>query len=164
MPTPRESMSPAFSSCRGCDNEAVSRPPQLLGHDNRCNITRGYLLPHGAWTRMTKRSRVFRAALGLVCIASVAAGRWTQTSSQSSAFAQFVDRYLDDFARRHPSIAAGNGLHQHDDVLEDFSAPAIRAEVAALERDSVALSDFDPRQLSPDERVDRRILLGIIDG
>src|SRR5690349_8073299 len=108
---------------------------------------------------MTIGSRVLRAALGLVCVVSIAAGRWTQVASQSSAFAQFVDRYLDDFARRHPSIAAGNGLHQHDDLLEDLSAPAIRAEVAALERDSVALSGFDPRQLSADERVDRRILL-----
>jgi uncharacterized protein (DUF885 family) len=85
-------------------------------------------------------------------------------ASQSSQFAQFVDRYLDDFARRHPSIAAGNGLHQHDDLLEDFSTSAIRAEVAALERDRAMLTSFETRDLTPDERVDRRILLGIIDG
>jgi uncharacterized protein (DUF885 family) len=112
---------------------------------------------------MTTRSRVLRAALAMACLAPMGAGRWSQ-ASQSAAFGRFVDRYLDDFARRHPSIAAGNGLHQHDDLLEDFSTSAIRAEIAALERDSAALSRFNPRDLSQDERVDRRILFGIIDG
>ena len=96
----------------------------------------------------------------VACLAPVGASR----PSQSSQFARFVDRYLDDFARRHPSIAAGNGLHQHDDLLDDFSAPAIREEIAALERDTAALARFEPRRLTPDERVDRRILLGIMDG
>ena len=112
---------------------------------------------------MTTRSRVLRAALAAACLALMGAGRWSP-ASQSAGFARFVDRYFDDFARRHPSIAAGNGLHQHDDLLEDFSAPAIREELAALERDSAALSRFNPRDLSQDERVDRRVLLGIIDG
>src|SRR6185503_5433753 len=35
----------------------------------------------------------------------------SRPATQSASFAQFVDRYLDDFARRHPSIAAGNGIH-----------------------------------------------------
>lgn len=80
------------------------------------------------------------------------------------SFAGFVDRYLDDFASRHPSIAAGNGLHQHDDLLEDFSADAIRDEIAALKRDAATLTAFDTTLLTPDERVDRLILLGVIDG
>ncbi len=75
-----------------------------------------------------------------------------------------VDRYLDDFAKRHPSIAAGNGIHQHDDRLDDFSAAGIRAEITALRRDSAQLRGFDAKPLSPDERVDQRILLGVIDG
>lgn len=79
-------------------------------------------------------------------------------------FARFVDRYLDDFARRHPSIAAGNGIHDHDDLLDDFSAAGIRAEIAALQRDRATLRAFDAATLTPDERVDRRVLDGIIDG
>ncbi|MGH7617613.1 MAG: DUF885 family protein, partial [Gemmatimonadaceae bacterium] len=79
-------------------------------------------------------------------------------------FSRFVDRYLDDFARRHPSIAAGNGIHSHDDLLDDFSASGIRDEIVALERDRATLAAFDPATLTPDERVDRRILDGIIDG
>src|SRR6266699_3570790 len=112
---------------------------------------------------MTTRSRVLRAALVVACLAPMGAGHRSQ-ASQSSAFARFVDRYLDDFARRHPSIAAGNGIHDHDELLDDFSAAGIRAEIATLERDRVQLRAFDPGRLTPDERVDRRILDGIIDG
>lgn len=88
----------------------------------------------------------------------------TPVSPVTPAFAAFVDRYLDDFARRHPSIAAGNGLHAYDDRLDDFTAPGIAAEVAALKGDAAALRAFDPAALTADERADRRILLGVIDG
>ncbi|HEV8215720.1 MAG TPA: DUF885 family protein, partial [Gemmatimonadaceae bacterium] len=85
--------------------------------------------------------------------------------SASETFARFVDDYLDDFARRHPSIAAGNGIHAHDDLLDDFSSSAIAAEIAKLEEERTFLSTkIDTTSLTLDERVDRRILLGIIDG
>lgn len=103
-----------------------------------------------------------RAIVALVCLTTTFACR--PGSAPAPDFAGFVDRYLDDFARRHPSIAAGNGLHQHDDRLDDFSAAAIAAEIAALKRDAAALAAFDTASLTLDERVDRVILLGIIDG
>lgn len=81
-----------------------------------------------------------------------------------SPFARIVDEYLDDFARRHPSIASGNGIHQHDDLLEDFSAPAIRDEVASLRSYKQRLASLGDSTLGADDRVDRRILDGIIDG
>ncbi|MDQ3519629.1 MAG: DUF885 domain-containing protein [Gemmatimonadota bacterium] len=101
-----------------------------------------------------------RTLIAVLCLTLLGAGR----PPQSTDFARFVDRYLDDFARRHPSIAAGNGIHQHDDKLDDFSAPAIRAEIAALKRDRQRLQAFNPKSLTADERVDRRILTGVIDG
>jgi uncharacterized protein (DUF885 family) len=97
--------------------------------------------------------------IGLCLLAAI-----STASAQSPSFSQFVDRYLDDFARRHPSIAAGNGIHTHDGLLEDLSAAAIGAEIAALKRDRATLRAFNPARLTPDERVDRRILEGIIDG
>ena len=83
---------------------------------------------------------------------------------QSTSFSALVDRYLDDFARRHPSIAAGNGLHQHDDLLDDFTAAGIAEEITALRRDAETLAAFDTTALTPDERVDRLILMGVVDG
>lgn len=81
-----------------------------------------------------------------------------------AAFAALVDEYLDQFARRHPSIAAGNGLHAHDDGLEDFSAGAIGQEVEWLRTFRGTLERVEVARLTPDERVDHRILLGVIDG
>jgi hypothetical protein len=47
--------------------------------------------------------RPIRLALAALCLTIVACQR-----EAAPTFAEFVDRYLDDFARRHPSIAAGN--------------------------------------------------------
>ena len=102
----------------------------------------------------------FQFLLGVVATVALVSAR----PSQSADFARFVDQYLDAFARRNPSIAAGNGIHDHDSRLDDFSAAGIASEIAALERDASRLRSFDAARLTPDERVDRRILLGIIDG
>ncbi len=102
-------------------------------------------------------------ALAAACLMAAVSGA-TPRQANNRAFAAFVDRYLDHFARRHPSIAAGNGLHAHDDLVDDFSARGIRLEIAALKRERGELEAFQQTSLTPDERVDRRILLGIIDG
>ena len=89
----------------------------------------------------------------------------TPTPRRSAeSFPAFVDRYLDDFARRHPSIAGGNGIHDHDDLLDDFSATAIRREVADLKVARATLNAFPTSQLTADERVDKKILQGVVDG
>ena len=98
-------------------------------------------------------------ALGLLAIGLACA-----PAPARQTFAQFVDLYLDDFARRHPSIAAGNGIHQHDDLLDDFSETAISAEIVALKATRQRLADFRAEDLTADERVDQRILDGVIEG
>ena len=97
---------------------------------------------------------------------SFACDRLPASSSAPPApqFAALVDEYLDQFARRHPSIAAGNGIHAHDGELEDFAAPAIAAEIEWLRGFRRRIDAVDPVALTPDERVDRRILQGVIDG
>jgi len=80
------------------------------------------------------------------------------------AFAAFVDRFLDAFARMNPSIAAGNGLHQYDDTLEDFSAAGIRGQVATWRELQAALRALPVEGLTADERVDHRIMAGLADG
>ena len=87
-----------------------------------------------------------------------------QPARTPATFAAFVDQYLNDFARRHPSIAAGNGIHDFDGTLDDFSAAAMQQEITALKRDRAMLNAFKPAQLTADERVDQKILDGVIDG
>jgi len=106
-------------------------------------------------------ARALFTALSLVLLASVTSAHRPQPAR---TFAQVVDQYLDDFARRHPSIAAGNGMHDHDDTLDDFTAGGIKAEIAALKADAARLRALSANALTPDERVDQRILLGVIDG
>ena len=104
------------------------------------------------------------SALAIAAAAAIAYACAPPQRSSPTPFTQLVDEYLDQFARRHPSIAAGNGLHGHDDALEDFSAGAIASEVAWLRAYRSRLDALDPAPVSADERVDRRILLGIVDG
>ncbi len=101
-------------------------------------------------------------AFGAAC--APAADRAADPTATSASLAPFVDRYLDGFAQRHPSIAAGNGLHDHDDRLDDFSAEAIAVEIATLKSAAAELAAFSDSSLTPDERVDKRILAGVIDG
>jgi uncharacterized protein (DUF885 family) len=112
------------------------------------------------------RTQTRLAALALLALGTACAPAEKATDSvpATAGFAPFVDRYLDGFARRHPSIAAGNGLHDHDDRLDDFSAPAIAAEIATLKTAAAELAAFSDSSLTPDERVDKRILAGVIDG
>src|SRR5437762_5117801 len=104
------------------------------------------------------------SALAMAAAAAIAYACAAQQRSSTTPFTQLVDEYLDQFARRHPSIAAGNGLHAHDDELEDFSAVAIDREIAWLHEERRGLDAIDATRLSSDERVDRRILQGVVDG
>ena len=112
------------------------------------------------------RTQTRLAALALLALgtACAPAEQATDAVPATAGFAPFVDRYLDGFARRHPSIAAGNGLHDHDDQLDDFSAAAIAAEITTLKTAAAELAAFSDSSLTPDERVHKRILAGVIDG
>ncbi|GAB1341497.1 DUF885 domain-containing protein [Gemmatimonas sp.] len=111
-----------------------------------------------------RRPAALRRVVSVLAFGAATAS-WSCSAPRAAPnFASAVDQYLDDFARRHPSIAAGNGLHQHDDRLDDFSAEAIAREIAELKATQTALVSFDSTSLTADERVDRRILLGVIDG
>jgi len=104
--------------------------------------------------------RIVKAAgLALVAVA------WScGDSNRPVRLAPLVDEYLNQFAERHSSIAAGNGLHAHDDALEDFSAAAIAREIEWLRTFRRRLDAVDLAALTADDRVDHRILLGIVDG
>lgn len=99
------------------------------------------------WERRTKAESIERPA-----------------AVEDRRFMSFVDAYLDQWALRHPSIAAGNGMHQHDDALEDFSAAAVAAEVQWLKESRARLDAIPRATLSPNALVDHKILAGVIDG
>jgi uncharacterized protein (DUF885 family) len=76
----------------------------------------------------------------------------------SEPFPHFVDDYLAYLYEVLPSQASLDGVHLHDDLLEDLSRPAIEAHVHALSGFSRRLNQIDPALLPADEQVDHAIL------
>jgi len=81
----------------------------------------------------------------------------------SEPFPHFVDDYLAYLHEVLPSSASLDGVHLHDDLLEDLSRAAIDAHVRALAGFSRRLRQIDPQPLSPGGRVDHGILAANID-
>ncbi len=108
-------------------------------------------------------SGVVFAVVGLAACGAESPAPAPPLGNPSAAFASLVDEFLDHFASRHPSIAAGNGLHEYDGRLENFSPEAIRSEVASWREMKTRLAAIPAAGLTPDERVDHRIVMGLLD-
>jgi uncharacterized protein (DUF885 family) len=76
----------------------------------------------------------------------------------SEPFPHFVDDYLAYLYEVHPTQASLDGVHLHDDLLEDLSRAAIEADLRALSGFGRRLHQIDPSGLSPVEQVDHRIV------
>jgi uncharacterized protein (DUF885 family) len=76
----------------------------------------------------------------------------------SEPFPHFVDDYLAYLYEVLPTQASLDGVHLHDDLLEDLSRPAIDADVRALSGFGRRLHQIDPSLLSPVEQIEHRIV------
>jgi len=75
----------------------------------------------------------------------------------SEPFPHFVDDYLAYLHEALPSDAGLDGVHVHDDLLEDLSRQGVDSHVRALAGFGRRLHQIDPTHLSPVEQVDRAI-------
>ena len=82
----------------------------------------------------------------------------------SEPFPHFVDDYLAYLHEVHPSNASLDGVHLHDDLLEDLSRSATDAHVRALAGFSRRLHQIDSQHLSTSDRVDHGILTADVEG
>ncbi|AGP41636.1 hypothetical protein SCE1572_48390 [Sorangium cellulosum So0157-2] len=78
-------------------------------------------------------------------------------------FAALRDRIVRAWVADEPAFARSRGLHEQDGKVGDYSAAAIERRLARLERDRAALAAIDAAALSPDEALDRALLLQQID-
>jgi uncharacterized protein (DUF885 family) len=76
----------------------------------------------------------------------------------SEPFPHFVDDYLAYLHEALPSYAGLDGVHAHDDLLEDLSRQAIDAHVRTLSGFGRRLHQIDPSHLSRVEQVDHPIV------
>jgi uncharacterized protein (DUF885 family) len=70
----------------------------------------------------------------------------------------FVDEYLAWLHETHPTNATFDGVHLHDDLLEDLSRAAIDAQIRALGGFARRLAAIDPSRLTEIERLERPAL------
>lgn len=78
-------------------------------------------------------------------------------------FTALRDRILREWVADEPAFARSRGLHEQDGKVTDYAAEAIERRLARLERDRAALAAVDAAALSPDEALDRALLLQQID-
>src|SRR5579864_9331829 len=76
----------------------------------------------------------------------------------SEPLPHFVDDLLGYLHETHPTHATLDGVHTHDDLLEDFSRQGIEAENRALSGYSRRLDEIDTAVLSTVERLEHRML------
>jgi uncharacterized protein (DUF885 family) len=81
----------------------------------------------------------------------------------SEPLPHFVDDYLAYLYEVLPSQASLDGVHLHDDLLEDFSRPAIEAHTRALAGFGRRLQQIDPALLPPTEKVEHAIVTSNVD-
>src|SRR5215212_2391313 len=82
----------------------------------------------------------------------------------SEPFPHFVDDYLAYLYEVLPTQASVDGVHLHDDLLEDLSRSAVDAHVRALSGFGRRLHQIDPRLLPPIEQVEHPIVAANIEG
>jgi uncharacterized protein (DUF885 family) len=76
----------------------------------------------------------------------------------------FVDEYLSYLYEVHPTSATFDGVHLHDDLLEDWSRQAIEAQIRDLGGFARRLAAIDPARLTNTERLERPALDASIRG
>jgi uncharacterized protein (DUF885 family) len=81
----------------------------------------------------------------------------------SEPFPHFVDDYLAYLYEVLPSQAALDGVHLHDDLLEDLSRSGTEAHVRALAGFSRRLNQIDTSLLPPGDQVDHPIVAANIE-
>jgi len=70
----------------------------------------------------------------------------------------FVDEYLAYLYEINPTTATFDGVHVHDDLLEDYSRQAIDAQIRTLGGFGRRLAAIDPSRLTDVERLERPAL------
>src|SRR5436309_6299688 len=76
----------------------------------------------------------------------------------SEPLPHFVDDLLGYLHETHPTHATLDGVHTHDDLLDDLSANAVESEARALAGYLRRLDEIDAEALTPVERLEHRML------
>ena len=100
---------------------------------------------------------VAAAALALPGSAAVTAVTADAAPARSQAQARqawsaFVASYIEQEFRANPAFAVGQGRHEYDGQLPDWSETGLQTEMSRLRCAIAAAQAFDPRRLTRDRR------------
>src|ERR1700756_1023881 len=96
----------------------------------------------------------------LLSLASVLLGH-AETKSVTD-FNTLVDNYFDLYFSFHPTEATGDGFHQYDDKLEDYSASARAQQIRGLQEYLKKFEAIDGSKLPPYAEGDRQWIISSI--
>jgi hypothetical protein len=82
----------------------------------------------------------------------------------SEPLSHFIDEYLEFLYENAPTAASGDGMHAHDDCLEDLSRAAVDAQGRELGGFARRLDRITTRSLTAEEQLERRMLADHIRG
>ena len=85
-------------------------------------------------------------------------------SARADTFESFVKSYYDGEYAAHPVAATSAGIHDYDSKVDDLSAEGQARNDARLHQALAALEGMNSKQLSPEDRDDREVLVGRIKG
>ena len=82
----------------------------------------------------------------------------------SEPLSHFIDEYLAFLYENAPTAASGDGMHAHDDRLEDLSRVAVDTQARELGGFARRLDRITTRSLTAEEQLERRMLADHIRG
>ena len=82
----------------------------------------------------------------------------------SEPLSHFIDEYLEFLYENAPTAASGDGMHAHDDRLEDLSRAVVDAQGRELGGFARRLDRITTRSLTAEEQLERRMLADHIRG
>lgn len=95
--------------------------------------------------------------------APASASESAENVAMDASWDDFVSRFIEETLRARPHFAVGQGRHEYDGQLPDFSAAGIAAEVARLHAARAAAMAFDAVVLDAQQRYQREYVLSRID-
>jgi len=113
------------------------------------------------------------AMIVVLCVALAACNRSPPPPAQEQAptagvtqsqWPGFVDQFIEDYFVANPSFAAGQGRHEFDGQLPDWSAAGIQKTISWLEQSRAKALEFTDSILSGEQRFQRDYLVARIDG
>jgi len=103
-------------------------------------------------------TRRFTGRLLIALLALLLASAACAAQTQDAEYEAVAEEYVKTYLAAHPLQGTALGFHEYDGKISDYSRLALDAELSRLRRFDDRLAKFDPKNLSPRQSIDLRIL------